>query len=70
MANLNVASSTMGQTLSQQSNNLVAAVQNLANGVGDAGTNLTVVVNASANISAVQAAASKERESYKTLESA
>jgi hypothetical protein len=70
MADLSVTSSTFGKTLTAQSDNLLAGVTALANGTGDAGTNMTIVIKASANIAAVQAAASKERESYKALESA
>lgn len=70
MADLSVTSGTFGRTLTQQSDALLAGVRALASGTGDAGSNMTIVLTASANIAAVQAAASKERESYKTLESA
>lgn len=70
MADLSVTSGTFGRTLTQQSDALLAGITALAAGTGDAGKNMTIVVTASANIAAVQAAASKERESYKTLESA
>jgi hypothetical protein len=70
MADLNVTSSTYGKGLTQQSDNLLAGATALANGTGDAGTNLTTVIKASANISAIQSSASKEREAYKAIESA
>ncbi|MCY7314629.1 MAG: hypothetical protein LH480_03155 [Rubrivivax sp.] len=61
----------MGNALTLQSDALNDAVQQLSNGGGiDAGAILTRVITASANIAAVQSASSKERETYKALESA